>query len=69
MYSDILMDYGYCLLNSDNVELGVATYRKALKMRLKIYRSNNINIAIAAEDLAYALYVKDYSSGQFTEAE
>ncbi|ENN71307.1 hypothetical protein D910_07498 [Dendroctonus ponderosae] len=69
MFSDILMDSGYYWLNSDDVDRGVTFYRRALNLRLQVYRSNNINIAISNEHLAYALYLQKYTSGDFSEAE
>jgi len=33
-----------------------------------MFPGDNLNVAIALEDLAYALYVLEYSSGQFGDA-
>lgn len=41
----------------------------ALDIRIAIFgKTNNLHVALAHEDLAYALYVYEYSSGKFGEA-
>ncbi|XP_050304147.1 amyloid protein-binding protein 2 [Anthonomus grandis grandis] len=67
-FSNILMDYGFFLLNSDAVSESVSVYEEALKQRIEVFDSNNIQIALAHEDLAYSLYVNEYSSGNFWQA-
>ena len=44
--------------------------QEAYKLRADTfgYRKNNLLVAIAEEDLAYILYVKQYMSGLFDEA-
>lgn len=37
-------------------------------MRKEIFGDLNLQVAVANEDLAYALYVHEYSSGHFDEA-
>lgn len=37
-------------------------------MRSSIFGQRNFHVAIAHEDLAYALYVQEYSSGRFQNA-
>ncbi|XP_014229966.1 amyloid protein-binding protein 2 [Trichogramma pretiosum] len=64
-YSDVLIDYGFYLLNSDSIGNSVAIYKLAYEIRKGVYGKNNLNIAMAHEDLAYALYVQEYSSGKF----
>ncbi|XP_022910655.1 amyloid protein-binding protein 2 [Onthophagus taurus] len=64
-HSDVLMDYGFYLLNSDCITASVTHYRKALNIRKEIFEKNNILVAIAYDDLSYAQYVYEYSSGNF----
>jgi len=40
----------------------------ALDIRKAIFGKINLHVALAHEDLAYALYVYEYSSGKFDEA-
>ena len=40
----------------------------ALSIRMKVFGGNNLFVAIACEDLAYATYVFEYSSGKFADA-
>lgn len=56
------------MLNVDFINYSVETYVEALSIRRKIFRGHNFHIAIALEDLAYALYVCEYSSGRFQGA-
>lgn len=67
-YSDVLLDNGFFLLNVDFIEYSVENYVEALYIRKKLFRGHNYHIAIALEDLAYALYVCEYSSGRFQGA-
>ncbi|XP_046396092.1 amyloid protein-binding protein 2 isoform X2 [Ischnura elegans] len=67
-YSDSLLDYGFYLLNFDSIAHSVHVYKTALDIRLSVFGKWNIHVASAHEDLAYALYVHEYSSGRFVEA-
>lgn len=67
-YSDALMDYAFYLLNYDSIQESVKAYEKALAIRKEIFEKNNIHVAVGHEDLAYALYVNEYSSGRFYSA-
>ncbi|XP_058788660.1 amyloid protein-binding protein 2 [Phymastichus coffea] len=67
-YSDVLLDYGFYLLNSDSIVNSVAVYKLAYEIRKAIFNKYNLHVAIAHEDLAYALYVQEYSSGKFSQA-
>ncbi|KAK0089498.1 hypothetical protein PV325_007061 [Microctonus aethiopoides] len=67
-YGDALMDYGFYLLNYDSVINSVFIYKTALVIRKEIFGKTNLYVAIAREDLAYALYVHEYRSGKFTQA-
>ncbi|XP_049806241.1 amyloid protein-binding protein 2 [Schistocerca nitens] len=64
-YSDALSDYAFFLLNFDLVRPSVDVFTMALKIRQELFGENNLHVAIAHEDLAYALYVHEYSSGRF----
>ncbi|KAK9512847.1 hypothetical protein O3M35_001174 [Rhynocoris fuscipes] len=67
-YADTLLDYGFYLLNSDSMKDSVTVYGQALKLKTEIYGQLNLHVAVSHEDLAYALYVHEYSSGRFTAA-
>lgn len=67
-YSNTLMDYGFYLLHFDSVKESVKVYEKALTIRKEVFEKHNILVAIAYEDFAYALYVNEYSSGNFYTA-
>ncbi|KAG7198690.1 hypothetical protein KM043_001688 [Ampulex compressa] len=67
-YSDVLIDYGFYLLNYDSIINSVTVYKTALDIRKAIFGKTNLHVALAHEDLAYALYVYEYSSGKFQEA-
>ncbi|XP_052801330.1 amyloid protein-binding protein 2-like [Mya arenaria] len=67
-YSDALLDYGFYLLNVDQITAAVQVYQNALDIRQAVFGGNNLHVAVAHEDLAYASYVQEYSSGRFTDA-
>nr|KAF7404318.1 hypothetical protein H0235_015012 [Vespula pensylvanica] len=67
-YSDVLIDYGFYLLNYDCIVNSVSVYKAALDIRKAIFGKANLHVALAHEDLAYALYVREYNSGKFQEA-
>ncbi|XP_011158266.1 amyloid protein-binding protein 2 [Solenopsis invicta] len=67
-YSDVLIDYGFFLLNFDSISNSVTIYKTALDIRRTIFGRTNLQVALAHEDLAYALYVHEYSSGRFDDA-
>uniref|UniRef100_A0A4W4HSD9 Amyloid beta precursor protein (cytoplasmic tail) binding protein 2 n=1 Tax=Electrophorus electricus TaxID=8005 RepID=A0A4W4HSD9_ELEEL len=67
-YSDTLLDYGFYLLNVDNICQSVAIYQTALDIRQSVFGGKNIHVATAHEDLAYSSYVHQYSSGKFDDA-
>lgn len=68
-YADTLQDYGFYLLNVDSVAASVKVYQMALDIRQAVFGGNNFHVAIANEDLAYASYVHEYSSGHFRNAQ
>ncbi|KAL8576087.1 hypothetical protein ACOMHN_001437 [Nucella lapillus] len=67
-YADALLDYGFFLLNVDAISSAVTVYQLALSIRMKVFGGNNLHVAIAHEDLAYATYVFEYSTGKFKDA-
>ena len=67
-YADALLDYGFYLLNVDLIGNSVSVYTEALQIKKTIFGKLNLNVGTANEDLAYALYVKEYSSGLFAPA-
>ncbi|GAB0087221.1 Amyloid protein-binding protein 2 [Sergentomyia squamirostris] len=67
-YADALLDYGFYLLNVDAIASSVDAYNEALQIKTQIFGTMNLLVAVAHEDLAYALYVREYSSGKFTTA-
>ncbi|XP_054287925.1 amyloid protein-binding protein 2-like [Macrosteles quadrilineatus] len=64
-FADTLLDYGFYLLNNDCIKQSVAIYEEALALKKALYGRYNLHVAVAQEDLAYALYVHEYSSGNF----
>ncbi|XP_058835070.1 amyloid protein-binding protein 2-like [Topomyia yanbarensis] len=67
-YADALLDYGFILLNVDSIANSVAVYSEAHEILCRIFGSRNLHVAVAHEDLAYCLYVLEYSSGKFDAA-
>ncbi|XP_017878965.1 amyloid protein-binding protein 2 isoform X2 [Ceratina calcarata] len=68
VYSNVLVDYAFYWLNFDNIINSINLYKDALAIRTEIFGDMNLHVALAHEDLAYALYVYEYSSGIFPEA-
>lgn len=66
--ADTLLDYGFYLLNVDSIRQSIEVYQNALETRQYIFGGQNLLVAIAHEDLAYATYVHEYSSGRFKDA-
>lgn len=67
-HSSTLLDYGFYLLNIDNVSQSLKVYQAALVIRQHAFGGRNLHVAIAHEDLAYATYVYQYSTGNFHTA-
>merc|ERR1712223_292380 len=67
-YADCRMDFAFYLLNVDEVGKSVQAYQEALTIREKILGHHNLLVAKAYEELAYATYVHEYSSGHFEKA-
>lgn len=68
-YADALLDYGFFLLNVDSISRCVSVYKEALEIKKNVFGNRNLHVAIAHEDLAYALYVLEYSTGRFDSAQ
>ncbi|KAJ1520247.1 hypothetical protein ONE63_004454 [Megalurothrips usitatus] len=66
--ADALLDYGFFLLNFDCINHCVKVIQRAVEIKKATYRRKNIYVASALEDLAYALYVFEYSTGRFKRA-
>lgn len=67
-FMNSLLDYAFYLLNSDCVTRSVTVYQMAMKMKQVIFGQENLQVAIAEDELAYALYVNEYSTGRFTDS-
>jgi len=67
-YADSLIDLGFYLLNVDCIAKSMQVYQNALDVRRESFNGDNLQVALAHEDLAYATYVKEYSSGKFNGA-
>jgi len=67
-YAECLSDYGFYLLSIDSVSSAVKFYNHALNIRQDLFGEHSVITAITHEDLAYAIYVRDYSHGGFSEA-
>ncbi|KAG5683924.1 hypothetical protein PVAND_013182 [Polypedilum vanderplanki] len=68
VYADALLDKGFFLLNVDSINRSVEVYMEALQIKTCIFGERNLNVAVIYEDLAYALYVYEYSRGNFNTA-
>ncbi|KAL4702628.1 hypothetical protein ACJJTC_013049, partial [Scirpophaga incertulas] len=62
------LDLAFFLLNVDCIPHSVAGYEEALSQLRAIFGRCSLHVAAAQEDLAYALYVLEYSSGRFYQA-
>ncbi|XP_022120851.1 amyloid protein-binding protein 2 [Pieris rapae] len=67
-YAAALLDYGFYLLNIDSITHSVQVYEEALSTLRRVFGRSSLHVATAQEDLAYALYVLEYSSGRFYKA-
>ncbi|KAJ8722323.1 hypothetical protein PYW08_004725 [Mythimna loreyi] len=67
-YAAALLDLGFYLLNIDSIVHSVAVYEEALQTLRRVFGRSSLHVATAQEDLAYALYVLEYSSGRFYKA-
>ncbi|GBP85382.1 Amyloid protein-binding protein 2 [Eumeta japonica] len=67
-YAAALLDLGFYLLNIDDITHSVTVYEEALAVLRRVFGRSSLHVATAQEDLAYALYVLEYSSGRFYKA-
>lgn len=72
--ADVFIDYGFYLLNVDLISHSVKLYEMALEIRVHIFGLHNSDvtnllIAMTHEELGYASYVHEYSSGNFLTAD
>ena len=51
------------MLNVDCITASMQVYQNALQVRENSFGGDNVQVALAHEDLAYATYVNEYSSG------
>ncbi|XP_055912999.1 amyloid protein-binding protein 2 [Eupeodes corollae] len=64
-YADTLLDYGFFLLNVDSINQSVNVYKDALEIKRQVFGNRNYHVGLAHEDLSYAYYVQEYSTGNF----
>ena len=57
------LTFRFYLLNVDCITASMQVYQQALKVRKMSFGGDNLQVALAHEDLAYATYVNEYSSG------
>ena len=60
--------FRFYLLNVDCIAASMQVYKNALEVRKASFGGDNLHVALAHEDLAYATYVHEYSSGKFGDA-
>ncbi|XP_076669852.1 protein interacting with APP tail-1 [Andrena cerasifolii] len=68
VYSNVLTDYAFYLLNFDSINNSVTIYKMALDIRQAVFGKINLHVALSHENYGYALYVIEYTSGKFQEA-
>lgn len=56
------------LLTIRGISYDLSLLQRALDIKRSIHGSKNLAVATAEEDLSYALYVLEYSSGNFQSA-
>ena len=54
------------MLNVDCITASMQVYQQALKVRKNCFGGDNLQVALAHEDLAYATYVNEYSTGKYS---
>ncbi|TMW42297.1 hypothetical protein DOY81_012621, partial [Sarcophaga bullata] len=60
------VNYGFFLLNVDSPFQSVNVYKEALDVKRCVFGNRNFHVAVCHEDLSYAYYVHEYSTGNFT---
>ncbi|CAL8070254.1 unnamed protein product [Calicophoron daubneyi] len=68
VYANLLLEYGCLMLNTDKTRKAARVYRVALALVLNCLPGASIMAALALEAIAYAHYVLEYTSGDFTYA-
>ncbi|CAH8839551.1 unnamed protein product [Trichobilharzia szidati] len=68
IYANLLIEYGCLMLNTDKTRKAAEIYRIALALILNYLPGASIMVALALEAIAYAHYVLEYTSGDFTYA-
>ncbi|CAH8479315.1 unnamed protein product [Schistosoma turkestanicum] len=68
VYANLLIEYGCLMLNTDKTRKAAKIYRIALALILNYLPGASIMVALALEAIAYAHYVLEYTSGDFTYA-
>lgn len=68
MYAQSLDYYGGYLLKVDLADFSVETYEHSLKILTEVFEPSNVLVARSDGELAYALYVKEYTTGKFSKA-
>lgn len=63
LYNKSCQTFRFYLLNVDCITASMQVYQQALKVRKNCFGGDNLQVALAHEDLAYATYVNEYSSG------
>ncbi|VDM47568.1 unnamed protein product [Toxocara canis] len=67
-FTCVLFDYAFCLVNRDRIEHALDVYDIALRMREEQFGPLSVRTSQALEDVAYALYVHEYGTGNFQQA-
>lgn len=63
------MKWEYFVFCLHSNEISLFNSQDALEIKRHIFGNRNLHVAIAEEDLSYALYVCEYSSGRFESAQ
>ncbi|KAJ8311982.1 hypothetical protein KUTeg_009355 [Tegillarca granosa] len=68
MYAKSLGNYGWYLLKTDVMDYSIETYETSLNILTDAFGPSNMLVAKLKGELAYALYVKEYTTGNFDKA-
>ncbi|KAG5450649.1 Amyloid protein-binding protein 2 [Clonorchis sinensis] len=68
VYANLLLEYGCLMLNTDKTRKAARVYRVGLALILNSLPGVSIMAALALEAIAYAHYVLEYTSGDFSYA-
>lgn len=68
MYAKSLGNYGWYLLKTDVMDYSIETYETSLNILTDAFGPSNMLVAKLKGELAYALYVKEYTTGNFEKA-